>query len=163
MISRTPSIGLYLSVVITIAVFGLSGNAQAQTAQNVTAQCIECHTKTTPNIVNDWKQSRHSQVEVGCDTCHGSEHMKADDAAKSKIPTPDTCGQCHQTQVEQFTKGKHAKAWAAMEAMPTIHYQPMAMTEGMKGCGSCHKLGLKSPRADCHAAKRRVPVRCCIM
>lgn len=36
-------------------------------------------------------------------------------------------------------------AWAAMEAMPTIHYQPMAQTEGMKGCGSCHKLGLKSP------------------
>ena len=28
--------------------------------------------------------------------------------------------------------------------MPTIHWQPMAMTEGMKGCGGCHKLGLKS-------------------
>ena len=36
-------------------------------------------------------------------------------------------------------------AWAAMEAMPTIHWQPMALTEGMKGCGSCHKIGLKSP------------------
>ncbi len=32
-----------------------------------------------------------------------------------------------------------------MEAMPTIHYQPMAQTEGMKGCGSCHRLGIKSP------------------
>jgi hypothetical protein len=30
--------------------------------------------------------------------------------------------------------------------MPTIHWQPMAMTEGMKGCGACHKVGLKTPQ-----------------
>jgi len=144
MSSRASSMRLGLLVAAIIAALS-SANALAQTVQNVTAQCIDCHTKATPNIVSDWKQSRHSQVEVGCDTCHGSEHMKADDAVKAKIPTPGTCAQCHQTQVEQFTKGKHAKAWVAMEAMPTIHYQPMAMTEGMKGCGSCHKLGLKSP------------------
>lgn len=40
--------------------------------------------------------------------------------------------------------GKHANAWGAMKAMPTAHWQPMAMMEGMKGCGGCHKLGLKS-------------------
>jgi hypothetical protein len=28
--------------------------------------------------------------------------------------------------------------------MPTSHWQPMAMTGGMKGCGGCHKIGLKS-------------------
>jgi hypothetical protein len=28
--------------------------------------------------------------------------------------------------------------------MPTIHWQPMALIEGMKGCGGCHKIGLKS-------------------
>lgn len=112
---------------------------------SVSAKCVECHTKITPGPVADWKQSKHAGVGVGCDTCHGAEHMTAEDAAKAKIPTPETCGQCHQTQVEQFSKGKHAKAWVAMEAMPTIHYQPMAMTEGMKGCGGCHKIGLKSP------------------
>jgi hypothetical protein len=31
-----------------------------------------------------------------------------------------------------------------MKAMPTIHWQPMELTEGMKGCGGCHKIGLKS-------------------
>jgi hypothetical protein len=31
-----------------------------------------------------------------------------------------------------------------MKAMPTAHWQPMALTEGMKGCGGCHKLGLKT-------------------
>jgi hydroxylamine dehydrogenase len=31
-----------------------------------------------------------------------------------------------------------------MKAMPTIHMQPMALIDGMKGCGSCHKIGLKT-------------------
>jgi hypothetical protein len=60
------------------------------------------------------------------------------DAAKALIPTPETCAPCHQDRVDQFKKGTHAAAWAAIGAMPTIHWQPMAMAEGMKGCGSCH-------------------------
>jgi hypothetical protein len=31
-----------------------------------------------------------------------------------------------------------------MKAMPTAHAQPVALMEGMKGCGGCHKIGLKS-------------------
>ena len=121
-------------------------NSASQPAQtsNIGQQCVACHTTVTPNVVADWKLSKHHEVGIDCDTCHGSAHTTAADAAKATIPTPETCGQCHETQVAQFSKGKHAMAWAAMEAMPTIHWQPMAMTEGMKGCGSCHKIGLKS-------------------
>jgi len=106
--------------------------------------CVECHSKLTPNIVSDWKLSKHSQNDVDCSACHGDEHHGAEDAAKAKIPTPEVCGTCHSERVAQFKTGKHAAAWAAMKAMPTIHYQPMAMIEGMKGCGGCHKLGLKT-------------------
>ena len=60
------------------------------------------------------------------------------------LPTPEVCAPCHPYQVEQFSAGKHALAWASQKAMPTFHWQPMAMTGGMKGCGGCHKLGLKS-------------------
>jgi hypothetical protein len=116
--------------------------------------CVECHAKQTPNIVADWKASHHSEAGVSCDTCHGNAHTNAADADKAKIPTPETCAQCHEEQVAQFKKGKHSMAWAAMEAMPTIHYQPMAQTEGMKGCGSCHKLGLKSPEQISELAKQ---------
>ncbi len=119
-------------------------------------KCVECHAKTTPNVVNDWKLSKHAGMGIGCEACHGIDHTTAEDAAKVKIPTPETCGQCHADRVEQFKKGKHAIAWAAMEAMPTIHYQPMAMTEGMKGCGGCHKIGLKSPEQIATLAKTGV-------
>jgi len=109
------------------------------------SQCIDCHSKVTPNIVSDWKLSKHSQMEVTCVACHGDQHTSANDVAKVKIPTPDTCATCHEAQVAQFRKGKHSIAWAAMKAMPTIHWQPMAMTEGLKGCGGCHKIGDKTP------------------
>ena len=106
--------------------------------------CVTCHLKVTPGIVGDWKLSKHAGNDISCDSCHGDAHTNAADVAKARIPTPETCDDCHSDRVEEFKRGKHAAAWAAMKAMPTIHYQPMAMIEGMKGCGGCHKIGLKS-------------------
>lgn len=106
--------------------------------------CVGCHAAGTPAIVQDWRRSRHHAEGVGCATCHGSAHSTAADASKAKIPTPETCAKCHPERVEQFKSGKHAKAWVAMKAMPTIHYQPMAQIDGLRGCGGCHKIGLKT-------------------
>jgi len=106
--------------------------------------CVECHKKITPNIVSDWQLSKHNQNKIDCSECHGDQHKSAQDVAKVKIPTPDTCAGCHDEKVKQFKNGKHAAAWAAMKAMPTAHWQPMALMEGMKGCGGCHKIGSKT-------------------
>ncbi len=107
-------------------------------------ECVDCHKKVTPNIVSDWQLSKHAQNAIVCSTCHGSDHKADNDADKAKIPTPQTCEPCHPVQVKQFSAGKHAFGWASMKAMPTFHWQAMAMTEGMKGCGGCHKIGLKT-------------------
>jgi hydroxylamine dehydrogenase len=112
---------------------------------STTAQvCVDCHKKNTPNIVSDWQLSKHFQNDVTCSTCHGEEHNSASTVELAKIPTPEKCAECHEDRVKQFKSGKHAVAWAAMKAMPTAHMQPMAMMEGMKGCGGCHKIGIKS-------------------
>lgn len=107
-------------------------------------ECVSCHKNVTPGIVTDWQASKHSRIGVGCGVCHGQNHTSAEDVGKVSLPTPDTCASCHKARVEQFKKGKHAAAWAAMNAMPTTHWLPMALTEGMKGCGGCHKIGLKT-------------------
>ena len=125
---------LFFTVLLTFI------SSQLLSAQN----CIKCHEKITPNIVSDWKLSKHSQNDVDCSVCHGDKHNSASNVDLVEIPTPETCRTCHDTQVEQYSKGKHAFAWASMKAMPTFHMQPMALTEGMKGCGSCHKIGLKT-------------------
>jgi hydroxylamine dehydrogenase len=135
---------------ITTGVRAIAGGTQrslvpgrsAPTAQT----CIDCHKNETPGIVGDWQLSKHAQNGVECSACHGEDHTSAADAAKARIPTPETCGECHAERVAQFKGGKHAAAWAAMKAMPTAHYQPMVLTEGMKGCGGCHKIGLKTEK-----------------
>jgi len=122
---------------IILLVFISSVNAQ-------TNKCIECHYSATSQIVSDWQLSKHAESNINCSVCHGDEHMSASDVSKVKLPTPETCAQCHDTQVNQFKKGKHSIAWAAMDPMPTAHMQPMILMEGLKGCGGCHKIGLKS-------------------
>lgn len=114
------------------------------TSTGFSQTCIECHKDITPNIVSDWQMSKHAQNDVDCSVCHGDQHTGMNDVEKVELPTPETCANCHEEQVEQFKKGKHSLAWVALTAMPTFHMQPMAMTEGFKGCGGCHKIGLKS-------------------
>lgn len=123
--------------VISLSLMLFAAGAAAQV-------CVDCHQKRTPNIVSDWKISRHGQKNIACSMCHGQDHQSATDFARAKIPTADTCAKCHPKRAGQFKKGKHALGWASMKAMPTFHWQPMAMTEGMKGCGGCHKIGVKS-------------------
>ena len=118
--------------------------------------CVQCHTKVTPGVVGDWKLSKHSGEGVGCSDCHGDAHKTATDAAKAVMPTADKCGECHEERVEQYKKGKHALGWASMNAMPTIHMQAPQLTEGMKGCGSCHKVGLKTAKDIAELKKKGI-------
>jgi uncharacterized CHY-type Zn-finger protein len=113
-------------------------------AQEAAPACLDCHTRETPGIVSDWQISRHGQRGITCSVCHGAQHSNAYDTDQVNIPTPETCGTCHGDRVVEFSRGKHAAAWAAMNAMPTTHALPMALTQGMRGCGGCHKIGLKS-------------------
>ena len=110
------------------------------------AVCLECHRDVTPSIVTDWEVSRHAFEKVTCDDCHGDGHQSEDDVANVETVTYETCAECHEEKTEQFLAGKHSKAWAAMRAMPTAHWQPMELMEGQKGCGGCHKIGVKSPK-----------------
>ncbi len=106
--------------------------------------CVQCHTKISPGVVTDWKLSIHFQEEVDCASCHGEDHTTMSDYGLAEIPTAETCASCHEDQVGQFKKGKHAFAWAAMKAMPTTHWKPMELIDGTKGCGGCHKIGIKT-------------------
>ena len=106
--------------------------------------CYDCHVEITPGIVTEFDLSAHAGQGMLCSTCHGSEHMSAADVSEAQIPTYETCGMCHRERLDQFAAGKHSKAWEAMFVMPTAHWQPMELMEGMKGCGGCHKIGFKS-------------------
>jgi hydroxylamine dehydrogenase len=145
---KTPS----LTLILTFSVLIMSMSSQAGFA----AACDDCHKKTTPHIVTDWELSKHGKSGIGCAVCHGEGHSSATDVAKAQIPTPDTCAVCHEAKVKQYKAGKHAFAWASMKAMPTMHWQPSIVTDGMKGCGGCHKIGVKSA-AEIKELKKNSP------
>ncbi|KAA3615230.1 MAG: cytochrome C [Planctomycetota bacterium] len=147
-------LSLGLTGLVCLGVFGVIGCGEGSSSapdtqasikvSEVGQKCLDCHREYTPNIVLDWEGSVHATVEVDCSSCHGADHTSSADIHEVKTVTADTCAVCHQTQFDQFSKGKHALAWASMKAMPTTHWKPMELIDGMKGCGGCHKLGLKS-------------------
>ena len=140
-IGGTVALGLAFAVT---TLFVQTGGAAEAPADDPAGTCVGCHEGITPGIVSDWRLSKHSQEDVSCDACHGTGHSSASDVDKVSLPTPETCAECHEERVEEYKKGKHALAWAAMKAMPTTHGLPAALTDGQKGCGGCHKIGLKS-------------------
>ena len=125
--------------------------------------CMDCHAerKVAVSAIRDWKLSKHAENGVGCNHCH----IPADDAPKeiqeASTSCPDkrvrravsarNCSPCHDDQIDQFHKGKHALAWVAMTAMPTTLQQPSAIIAGEKGCGGCHRIGRDEGKCDaCH-------------
>ncbi len=86
-------------------------------------QCIECHAKKTPGILEDWKSSRMAHAGVSCYDCHvvkksspmasQCKGIKGTNIYTSPMVSPKTCARCHPTEVDQFTKSAHAKLSSA--------------------------------------------------
>ncbi len=135
-----------LAVALAAAVLAPSARASGEA-------CLSCHHQVSPGIVSDFQLSRHFKAGLSCDTCHGGEHVRAEDAAKALLPTPETCAPCHPEKVEQFGLGKHARAWAAVRAMPAFHGTRESVPGDPAGCAACHRIGLKSA-AETEALRR---------
>ncbi len=111
------------------------------------SKCVACHEKVTPGVVKQHLAGKMGQKGLDCTICHGSDHQTAEDFAKAKLPTPETCAKCHGKRVEEYRNGKHAVAWVAMKAMPMLNHQPSAVGGGdLKGCSACHKIGEKDAK-----------------
>ena len=108
--------------------------------------CLDCHSKVTPGVVKDHESSKHSQNEDGpdCTTCHGEDHKSSEDYKLASMPTPKTCADCHDEQLNSFKKGKHDLAWFVMKTQAAWHKIPPSLgKEGYRGCSGCHKIGQK--------------------
>lgn len=132
-------------------------------------KCIECHAEKQPGIVADWKNSRHGHVNVTCIDCHGVDKgspmasqscpgVKGTEIYMSIVVTPKTCGRCHATEVEQFSKSGHARASIQYHSPDGLNFDSMtkliATHEGqgiekfknsadMTGCMQCHGADVK--------------------
>jgi len=124
--------------IICFALFMFAGTARAASEQNEythlagkrdlvikrgltpeARQCIECHARKTPGIVEAWKQSQMGHAAITCYDCHvvkkaspmasQCEGIKSTDIYISPMVSSKTCSRCHPQEVEQFLKSGHAK------------------------------------------------------
>ena len=109
-----------------------------------TNRCAACHEKLQPGIVSDWRLSKHGRLVIGCEACHGLTHQDEQDVALAQLPTVETCQRCHELQASQFRRGKHARAWTAVKALPTFHHLGPGAPDDHSSCATCHRIGLKS-------------------
>ena len=129
-------------VLAVITVTGLLMSVNFSAANDV---CIDCHTKVSPGMVQDYKVSMHAESgEVTCSTCHGEEHISAEDYKKAKLPDEHLCAECHEEQFNEFKSGKHNFGWTSLNAIPATHMAPDELIEGGRGCGGCHNMGIKT-------------------
>ena len=135
----------HLRVALLFCIMLTYGAAASAAAKS---ECIECHQKVTPGIVQQHLDGKMGKTGIDCSACHGSDHKKMDDAKLAKMPTPETCAKCHSKQAGQFKEGKHNLAWVASSSMPMMGHQTRAVnSDGYKGCSNCHKIGAK-PEAE---------------
>jgi hydroxylamine dehydrogenase len=142
--SRGIRWGMCVGFLLCFAVPCLGGETDETDASEKKSPCFACHETVTPGIVRQFLDSKMAET-MDCSDCHGAGHTTRDDVIQAKLPTPDTCADCHEVHVMQYRTGKHALAWSAMQALPMVRHQPIAIAgdEASKGCPECHEIGDK--------------------
>jgi hydroxylamine dehydrogenase len=111
--------------------------------------CLDCHSSSTPGIVEQWRASAHANQNVDCYSCHRA--SENDPAAFEHyghriavIVTPNYCGRCHSKEVEQFEKSHHAQAAQFIGSLDNMLGE---VVEGgpaaANGCRQCHGSEVK--------------------
>jgi hypothetical protein len=76
-------------------------------------ECVVCHSRTTPGIVDQYGHSTMAAAEVSCQDCHevdedypgATEH---EDTFVLASPSTAMCERCHTAEVAQYEQSRHA-------------------------------------------------------
>lgn len=158
----------------------LTGEGQPAERVNVLAdsdnECVQCHSRTTPGIVDQYGHSTMAAAEVECQDCHEvtSDYPGAVEHEGTYVlnqPTTAMCETCHAAEVAQFNQSRHAlpayvayagaqdlsaEHLAMYQAIPEGSFNPDQMRNALFNlegpdvtrfaCQSCHDVG--KPAAD---------------
>jgi len=169
-----------LGLALVMLVIGRSAAPPAETGRvdalaNSRDECVVCHRRTTPGIVEQYGHSTMAAAEVACSDCHevDSDYPGAVEHEGTHVlgePTPAMCEGCHTTEVAQFNQSRHALpayiAYAGTEDLTPDHleqyasipegsYAPDKMRNALFekegeaitrfACEACHNIGIPQP------------------
>lgn len=111
---------------------------------NDSAKCFDCHIQKTPVIAEQWRDSKHAQMGVGCFECHKAGKNEVDSFLHEgkyikTIVTPNTCATCHSDIAQEFEHSHHAKAAQFVGSLDNMlgHFVEGPLAEA-NGCWQCH-------------------------
>ena len=154
-----------IAMLFSSTVFGSVSEAP-KSFSTETKQCVTCHKKLNPGIVQQWGASKHYRAKVGCYECHAAEPTDVDafihDEKKVKkhisiIVSPKDCASCHAKEVKQAEESHHSKAGRIMASLDNLLAEVVEgnsamITEGfpegnsaiaVSGCWQCHGSEVK--------------------
>ncbi len=134
--------------------------------QKTTKQCIKCHKKNDPGIVQQWGSSKHHRAKVGCYECHSANkndkdaflHGKANNEKNiSIIVSPKDCSTCHVKEVRGAEESHHAKTGRILGSLDNLLAEVVEGNSAMitevfpggnsaaavSGCWQCHGAQVK--------------------
>jgi len=139
--------GLWLMISPAWAQTAAKRPVQKKPALELSAEsrpCYDCHSKNTPVISQQWRDSKHAGFGVGCFECHRADPADADafphyGKTIGTIVTPKDCGGCHVAETDEFTQSHHAQAAQFIGSLDNVLGE---LAEGSlaaaNGCWQCH-------------------------
>ena len=143
---RLLIIGLVVVIVILgLALIGLAisragsevASEEVDVLANSTDECVVCHRKTTPGIVEQYGHSTMAAAEVACQACHqvAADYPGAAEHEGTYIlgsPTTAMCQNCHSVEVAQYNASRHAlPAYVAFAGSQELSPEHLAMYEAV--------------------------------
>jgi len=129
---------------------------------------LECHATALDTFAKSnyeqWTNSKHALFNVTCNNCHRgntssdlkeSAHKGVSRASESNSSVfyrnlPETCGQCHTEEYNQFKESLHYQRLEALKQAPTCdtchnphEFKVLNSTEFEGLCSSCHNTEMK--------------------
>jgi hydroxylamine dehydrogenase len=149
--------------------FGLTNAAVKEAPGELSAEtkeCVACHKKNNPGLVQMWGASKHYGANVGCYECHAADPKDVDayihDEKKVKkhisiIVSPKDCANCHEKEYKEQDKSHHATAGQIMGSLDNLLAEVIEGDNGMvtpafpngisaaavNGCWQCHGSTVK--------------------
>ena len=115
---------IVLGLILLVEAVGEDQTTEQEKRVNALASsdndCVTCHKRTTPGIVEQYGVSTMAAAEVSCEDCHevNEDYPGATEHEGTFVlasPTTAKCETCHQQEVRQFNQSRHGiPAYAAM-------------------------------------------------
>ena len=153
------SILLYVCLLVPTLLYG---KVTPNEISSESKKCIECHTKTSPSLVQMWGKSKHYRAKVSCFECHKAHPNDKDmfihyGQRIATIVSPKDCSSCHSREVKEFAESHHAQGGDILGSLDNVLAEVVEgnsafVTKGfphgnsaaaVMGCWQCHGSKVK--------------------